>query len=357
MYILGIETSCDDTGVAILEAANDKCRLLANVISSQIKIHAPFGGVVPSLASRAHAENLDICLKEALEVSKINLSKIDLIAVTIGPGLIPCLLIGVNGAKALSYALNKPIIGVNHLEGHIVANILHETGDSFLVGDLLSLENAFKIFSFPAICLIVSGGHTQLILARKIGDYEIIGETRDDAVGEAFDKVAKLLGLGYPGGPIIAKRAERGDDSAIDLPRPMLATKNLDFSFSGLKTAVLYEIKRSAEKLGDEKYINDICASFQRAAVDVLIRKTFDAIEKYRVNTIILSGGVAANDLLRLEMIQQAEKLGLFCFIPRKEFCADNAAMIALVGYFNKEGAGSWRDISANANLRLESRK
>jgi len=309
--------------------------------------------VVPSLASRAHAENLDICLKEALEISKVNLSEIDLIAVTIGPGLIPCLLIGVNGAKALSYALNKPIVGVNHLEGHIVANILHETGDNFQVGDLLLSEGVSKIFSWPAVCLIVSGGHTQLILAREIGDYEIIGETRDDAVGEAFDKVAKLLGLGYPGGPIVAKRAEKGDDSAIDLPRPMLATKNLDFSFSGLKTAVLYETKRNAEKLSDEKYINDICASFQRAVVDVLIRKTFSAVEKYQVKTIILSGGVAANDLLRLEMNQRAEELRLFCLTPHKEFCADNAAMIALAGYFNKEGAGSWRDISANANLRL----
>ena len=356
MYILGIETSCDDTGVAILEAIDNKCRLLANVVSSQIKIHAPFGGVVPSLASRAHAENLDICLKEALEINKISLSKIDLIAVTIGPGLIPCLLIGVNGAKALSYILNKPIIGVNHLEGHIVANILHETGESFESRAWLlpAIDASKKIFSFPAICLIVSGGHTQLILARQIGDYEIIGETRDDAVGEAFDKVAKLLGLGYPGGPIVAKRAEKGDDSAIDLPRPMLTTKNLDFSFSGLKTAVLYETKRNAEKLGDEKYINDICASFQRAVVDVLTRKTFRAVEKYQVKTIILSGGVAANDLLRLEMNQRAEELELFCLTPHKEFCADNAAMIALAGYFNKERAGSWRDISADANLRLD---
>ncbi|MFH1938052.1 MAG: tRNA (adenosine(37)-N6)-threonylcarbamoyltransferase complex transferase subunit TsaD [Patescibacteria group bacterium] len=332
MNILGIETSCDDTGIALVECDKKNCRILSNVVSSQIKVHAPYGGVVPNLAARAHLENIGLCLKQALKKAKY--PKIDLIAVTNGPGLIPCLLVGVNFAKALAYAWKKPIIGINHIEGHIYAN---------------NLKN------FPILCLIVSGGHTQLILMKDHGKYELIGQTRDDAVGEAFDKVAKLLGLSYPGGPIISEKAEKGNPQAFDLPRPMINTKDFDFSFSGLKTAVLYETKR--KKKFSEEYINDMAASFQQAAIDVLINKTIKAAKKYKPKTIILSGGVAANQELKKQMKEIIKKeLPKTQFsIPDSKLCTDNGAMIAITAYYKNKPAlfKSWVKINANANLKL----
>ena len=334
MIILGIETSCDDTGIALIEKNSKGFRILSNVISSQIKIHAPYGGVVPNLAAREHLKNIEPCLKQALKQAKH--PKIDLIAVTIGPGLIPSLLVGVNFAKALAYNWQKPIIGINHIEGHIYANWL----------------SAAIINKFPILCLVVSGGHTQLVLMKNHGKYRLLGQTRDDAAGEAFDKVAKLLNLGYPGGPIISQKAEQGDSKAFDLPRPMINSNNFDFSFSGLKTAVLYEVKN----LKDVP-VNNIAASFQQAAIDVLIKKTIKAAKEYKVKNVMLSGGVAANQELRKQMAQSVKKElpNSNFYIPDSILCTDNAAMIATVAFHKKKPAlkQSWLHIEANANLKL----
>jgi len=348
MIILGIETSCDDTGIALVECdppsprlwrAKQKCRILSNVISSQIKIHAPFGGVVPNLAARAHLKNIEPCLKETLK--QAGNPKIDLIAVTQGPGLIPALLVGVNFAKALAYNWNLPIIGINHIEGHIYANWLNDSE-----------------IEFPVLCLVVSGGHTQLILMKNHGRYELLGETRDDAAGEAFDKVAKLLGLGYPGGPLISKHALEGNASAFDLPRPMINSKDFDFSFSGLKTAVLYKVRhfevrpQNAEPF---QHINDMAASFQQATIDVLVKKTIKAAKQHQPKTIILSGGVAANSELRKQMEKAVKDLEIKFQMPDIKLCTDNGAMIAAVAAYKKKLAPE-RDqllFSANANLKL----
>jgi len=337
MIILGIETSCDDTGIALIEKNSKGFRILSNVISSQIKIHAPYHGVVPNLAAREHLKNIEPCLKQALEQAKY--PKIDLIAVTIGPGLIPCLLVGVNFAKALAYNWQKPIIEINHIEGHIYANWL----------------SAVMTNKFPILCLVVSGGHTQLVLIKGYGKYQLLGQTRDDAAGEAFDKVAKLLNLGYPGGPIISQKAKQGNPKAFDLPRPMINSNNFDFSFSGLKTAVLYEV-RKIKKLSSD-YINDMAASFQQAAIDVLISKTIKAAKEYKVKNVMLSGGVAANKELRKQMAQAVKNSlpNSNFYIPNSILCTDNAAMIA-VAAFHKEkpiSKQSWHEIEANANLKL----
>lgn len=333
MIILGIETSCDDTGIALIKISRQRARILSNIVSSQVKIHAPYGGVVPNLAARAHLENIGPCLKQALKEAKN--PEIDLIAVTIGPGLIPSLLIGVNFAKAFSYAQHLPLVGINHIEGHIYANWFGSQP------------------VFPALCLIVSGGHTQLVLMKKHGQYQLLGQTRDDAAGEAFDKTAKLLGLGYPGGPIISQKAEKGNPQSFDLPRPMLNKNNFDFSFSGLKTAVLYQIKQS--KKIDRRYVNNMAASFEQAAVDVLIQKTIKAVKKYEPQTIMLCGGVAANQRLRKELKQAVRKLSKRLLVPSVKLCTDNGAMIALAGYFHfkKAGKNNWKNLLADANLIL----
>lgn len=348
MIILGIETSCDDTGIALIEGDRKGCRILSNIVSSQVKLHAPYGGVVPNLAARAHLENIKPCLEEAFQQAKH--PKIDLIATTIGPGLIPSLLIGVNFAKALAYNWQKPIIGINHIEGHIYANWLPQT----LNGG-----------TFPALCLVVSGGHTQLTLMKGHGKYKLLGETRDDAAGEAFDKVAKLLNLGYPGGPIISQKAKKGNLRAFDLPRPMINSNDFDFSFSGLKTAVLYLVKGLSLRYGPSKKdcilgtvpVSDICASFQQAVIDVLISKTIKAAKEYKVKTVMLSGGVTANQELRQQMTKAIKKelpQAKF-YIPEPKLCTDNAAMIASVAYYKKRPAlkRSWSKIEAKANLRF----
>jgi len=343
MIILGIETSCDDTGIALVEGSSRGCRILSNVVSSQIKIHAPYGGVVPNLAARAHLENIKPCLKEALKQAG-NL-KIDLIAVTIGPGLIPSLLVGANFAKALAYNRQKPIIGINHIEGHIYANWL----------DNPDIE-------FPILCLVVSGGHTQLILMKGHGKYKLLGETRDDAAGEAFDKVAKLLNLGYPGGPTISQKAKKGNPRAFDLPRPMINSKDFDFSFSGLKTAVLYSVKGQLSDNKDNPYIpgtipvSDMAASFQQTVIDVLISKTTKAAKEYKVKTVILSGGVAANSELRNQMKKAVKELKNVKFqMPDIKLCTDNGAMIATAAYYKKRPTigKNWSKIQAQSNLKI----
>jgi len=319
MIILGIETSCDDTGIAVVEFDRQKkCRILSNVISSQIKVHAPHGGVVPNLAARAHLKNIKPVLQQALK--QAGDQRIDLIAVTHKPGLIPCLLVGLNFAKALAYNWQKPIMEINHIQGHIYANWFNDTKPEF-----------------PLLALVVSGGHTQLVLIKKYGDFKILGQTRDDAAGEAFDKVAKLLGLGYPGGPLISQRALKGDSSVFNLPRPMINSKDYDFSFSGLKTAVLYEVKK--QKKISQKYINDMAASFQQAAIDVLIKKTIKAAKEYKVKTVILSGGVAANPELRKQIEKSVKELNIKFQMPDIKLCTDNGAMTALAAVYKKQPA------------------
>ncbi len=361
MVILGIETSCDDTGVAIIKAPDKKqgsFKILSNIVSSQIKVHQKYGGVVPNLAAREHLKNIEPCLKKALKETRISLKDIDLIAVTNGPGLIPCLLVGTNFAKALAYVCNKPIIGINHLEGHIIAALTTINPKS----QILSPK------SFPAVALLVSGGHTQLVLVKKVGNYKILGETRDDAAGECFDKIAKLLGLGYPGGPAISVMAEKvrnpkskaRNKFKIQLPRPMISHKNYDFSFSGLKTAVLYLTRDNKDKLEDKSFIQELCLEAQQAIIDVLIEKTIRAAREYRAKTVILAGGVAANKKLRSQFKVQSSSLNTNFLVPPKNLCTDNAAMIALAGHlrhrFSRPNT-SWKNIKADANLRLKSWK
>lgn len=323
MKILGIETSCDETAVSVIEvSAKNNIRVLSNTISSQIKLHAKYGGVVPSLAAREHVKNIghvfELALKEA-EIKDFE-EDIDLIAVTRGPGLGPALLVGLTFAKTIAWLHKKPLIGVSHLEGHIYSNWLSE-------------EKMTGIF--PALNLIVSGGHTELVLMKNHGQYKIVGETVDDAVGEAFDKVARLLGLGYPGGPAISKTAENGNPDKYPLPRPMIGSKNYDFSYSGLKTAVLYLIRDLKLNKLDEQTKANIAASFQKVAIDVLIKKTMRAAKEFKVESILLSGGVSANKLLRSELQKNTVEASLKYFQPQLEYTGDNATMIAIAGYFN----------------------
>ena len=314
MLVLGIESSCDDTAAAVLE---DGTKILSSVISDQNTIHSIYGGVVPELAGRCHIETIDRVIIQSLELSGVSLEEIDLFAVTIGPGLVTSLLVGINTAKALAYALQKPIVGVNHLEGHLLAIFLQEP------------------VKFPFVALTVSGGHTDLYRVNGFGDYVILGRTRDDAAGEAFDKVAKMLKLGYPGGPIIEKKARLGNPSAYLFPRAFLNKDSLDFSFSGLKTSVRNVILKRDELsefiLSDE----DIAASFQDAVLDVLSSKLVLACKKEKINRVVVTGGVAANQALRQRVIKESEKNGLDCFFPKPVYCTDNAAMIACAGYYN----------------------
>ena len=378
LKILGIETSCDDTAAAIIKVKDNKIRILSNIISSQIKIHRKYGGVFPELASRAHLENIVPVVNEALDKAKTNLSKIDLLAVTTGPGLIGSLLVGVNFAKTLAYSLNKPIIGVNHIEGHIYSSFAREIrnpkseirivakGDSAAKAEYkLQITNLKFKTIFPAIALIVSGGHTSLILIKKLGSYNIIGQTRDDAAGEAFDKVAALLGLPYPGGPAIeaaaSKLKSKNEKLKITLPRPMINSNNLDFSFAGLKTAVLYLLQQLPN--GRNQNVRQAVAKeFQQAVVDVLVSKTIKAARKYHAKTILLGGGVASNSSLRSEFRSKIknEKLKIKFLVPPKILCTDNAAMIAIAGYHKysahlKTNHFKWYNIKADANAKLES--
>jgi len=369
MIILAIETSCDETAVALSKFYKDRVKVLSNIISSQIKMHSRYGGVVPSLASRMHLKNLVPILSESLRVSRVGKSEIDYVAVARGPGLIPSLTIGVSAAKALSYALEKPLIGISHIEGHIYANWLKnlDKKSSKKTRAFKKSENLYCLWhpKFPVLCLVVSGGHTQLVLIKRNLNYEIIGETLDDAVGEAFDKVAKLLNLGYPGGPAIEKAAKKGNKNRFKFTRPMMNSKNFNFSFSGLKTAVLYEA-RSA-KLIDKKYKCDMSASFQQTVIDVLINKTIKAAREYRVKNILLGGGVSANEELRMQFQRAIEKevsLSGLCLksgknlhFPIPSLTTDNALMIAVAAYHyivQNNNIKSWKDVEADANLRLK---
>jgi len=368
MIILAIETSCDETAVSIAEFKNQKVKVLAETVSSQVELHARYGGVVPMLAAREHLKNFMPVLKRTLkrafkkDVPECR-RQIDYIAVTNGPGLIPALMIGVSAAKALAYAWQKPLIPVHHIEGHIYANWLRSV-------DKIHNSRLWKP-EFPVLCLVVSGGHTQLVLMKKDLDYKIIGRTRDDAAGEAFDKVAKLLGLGYPGGPIIEKLAKQGDTDKIKLPRPMIKSGDFDFSFSGLKTAVLVESRKveSRKSLRTKKYPKsykmsnsfkyNLAASFQQAVIDVLISKTIAAAKKYKAKNILLGGGVAANKELQRQFRKAINKEihNTQYIIPNTKLTTDNATMIAVAAYYhiiNKKNIKDWKSVKTDAGLKLK---
>jgi len=346
--ILGIETSCDETGAAVIEGNPDDKQvvLLSNVIASSLSLHAKTGGIIPEVAAREQLKYILPVIDQALADAKLTQEKIDAIAVTFGPGLIGSLLVGVETAKTLAYTWNKPIIPVNHLVGHIYANFVRGNSkfeirnSKFTSGDI----------QFPAIALVVSGGHTDLVLMKKHGSIMWIGGTRDDAAGEAFDKIGRLLNLPYPAGPVIAKLAEKGNAKAFNFPRPMIGSKDFDFSFSGLKTAVLCEVK--AMKQLDNDAIADLSASVQQAIVDVLVRKTTKAAQKYKVKSFLLAGGVAANELLRKELEVSCHKLKVKFFVPTKNLCTDNAAMIASAAFFTYDEV-AWEKITANPGLHF----
>ena len=333
MIILSIETSCDETAVAVLE---DGKRLLADILSSQIDLHKKYGGVVPELACRRHIETVDPLVREALKTSGRTFQQLDAIAVTIGPGLIGALLVGVSLAKALSYALKIPLVPVHHLEGHIASAFIEHS-------DIM----------FPSVALVVSGGHTNLYYLSKVGEYRLLGKTIDDAAGEVLDKGARMLGYGYPGGPIIDQLAQKGDSERVPFPRPYRSSLHYDFSFSGLKTSLLQTLSRmNLDK--DPGMHADIAAGYQAAVVDSLVEKTFSAVEKEKVNSVMLVGGVAANSVLRRKIKEGAERLGIPAYIPSSRYCTDNGAMIAMAGMIRYDkGTIASIDLNPDPNLEL----
>ena len=340
MRILGIETSCDDTAVGIVSYSRGRFTIEAQVAASQVLIHRKYGGVVPEVAAREHALTIIPTLRAALKRAEVGWKQIDAVAVTAGPGLNTALLVGVETARSLSYVLKKPLIRVNHIEGHIASN--------WASPDETKIE-------FPAVALIVSGGHTELLLVRGFGQYTLLGRTLDDAVGEAFDKVAKLLGLLYPGGPEISRRAMKGDPSVFKFPRALMRHGHLDFSYSGLKTSVLYEWRKHRKR--PARLVDDVCASFQVAAIDPLIAKTCWAVEKTRAKTVILGGGVAANVLLRHRLAVAIERRfsNVHYVQPALSLCMDNGVMIAMAGAFRaaKKQFMPWEKIQADPNWEL----
>lgn len=423
LIVIAIETSCDETSVSILEASNGNFRVLSNEISSQVKLHAKWGGVVPNLAAREHTNNITTVFELSLQTAKVKIEDIDLIAVTEGPGLIPALMIGTTFAKTIAYLLEKPLIGIHHIEGHIYANLIrgisnskfqisNEKSKSKIINSKLNnsklIQNSkleignFGII-FPVLCLVVSGGHTQLVYMKDHLSYEIIGQTLDDAAGEAFDKVARILNIGYPGGPAISAYAEKfrisnfefrkknefqNSDLKIDskfppeadrpmadkiqnsklsihFPRPMMNNQGFNFSFSGLKTAVLYETKKRPSLIKDKKYVAAVCHEFQQAAIDVLVSKTVKAAEKYDPKTIMLAGGVSANIELRKQLGEAVQKFfPETCYlVPDTSLTGDNAAMIAasaavrwqkMTDSQKKKALDGWKTLQPNANLKLK---
>lgn len=424
--ILAIETSCDETAVSVVASSDQILETLSNEVSSQVKLHAKWGGVVPNLAAREHVKNIDLLLKSALKEADVSPADIDAIAVTQGPGLIPALLVGVNYAKTLSYLWGKPLIPIHHIEGHIYANFIKDKisvsasnqetntkqiqNSNFLNPKQIQKFKSYKPetneadIKFPILCLVVSGGHTQLILMRGHLRYEIIGQTVDDAVGEAFDKVARILGIGYPGGPGVARWANKFQETSdksqtnsnnqisntkkdpgcglrvtgygLRFPRPMLSRKNFDFSFSGLKTAVLYEVKKFATANGSstpivgvelpKEYIAQVCHEFQQACVDVLVAKTIKAAEKHEPKSILLAGGVSANKELRRQLGKAISKNmpAVSYHVPDLNLTGDNAAMIGAAASFRwqkmteaqkKSALGNWKTLQPNANLKMQS--
>jgi N6-L-threonylcarbamoyladenine synthase len=341
--ILAIETSCDETAAAVLEIADDKkwpkIKTLSSVVKSQIQLHKKMGGVVPEVAARAHVKNILPVVQKALSNVNGQLSNVDYIAVTSGPGLIPSLIVGVEFAKALSLASGKPIIPVNHMLGHLYSPFSQNTVDSTQYTGV-----------FPMIALVVSGGHTMIVLMKNIREYKVLGQTVDDAAGEAFDKVAKLLKLPYPGGPEVSKLAENGTPDFV-FPRPMIHNKDYNFSFSGLKTAVLYRTRDFSKSKPA-----DICKAFQDAAVDVLVTKTMRAVKEFGAKSVSLSGGVAANAALREALIVKCKLLNVKFFVPPKNLCTDNAEMIGLAAAFmlhNGYKPKNYTSIKADSNLEL----
>jgi N6-L-threonylcarbamoyladenine synthase len=331
--ILAIESSCDETAAAVVE--NGRC-VLSNIIASQIDVHVLYGGVVPEIASRKHIEVISTVVDSALKEAKVTLNDIDAIAVTYGPGLVGALLVGLQYAKGLAYATNKPLIGVNHIEGHISANFIQN-----------------KELMPPFVCLVVSGGHTCIVYMEDFGKFNIMGQTRDDAAGEAFDKVARAIGLGYPGGPKIDKLARQGDPDSIKFPRANFHEKTLDFSFSGVKSAVLNYINAANMKHLEINKAN-VAASFQKAVVGVLTENAFSACREMKVNRIVVAGGVAANSCLRETLMLEGEKRGIEILIPDFILCTDNAVMIGSAAYFEYlNGNFASLDLNAVPNLKL----
>ena len=334
--ILAIESSCDETAAAVVRNGRE---VLSNVISSQIDLHTLYGGVVPEIASRKHIERINQVIEEALSTAGVSLAQTDAVAVTYGPGLVGALLVGVAEAKAIAYAAGKPLVGVHHIEGHIAANFIEHP----------ELEP-------PFLSLVVSGGHTHLVRVEGYGVFTILGRTRDDAAGEAFDKVARAIGLGYPGGPKIDRVAREGDPEAIAFPRTHIEDAPYDFSFSGLKSAVLNYINGCQMK-GQEYRQADIAASFQKAVTDVLVGNAMRAVEEYHADRFAIAGGVAANSALRQTMKEACEERGVKLYYPSPVYCTDNAAMIGVAGYYEyRKGVRHGLDLNAIPNLRLGER-
>ena len=336
IYILAIESSCDETAASVVRNGRE---VLSNIISSQIELHTLYGGVVPEIASRKHIEKINQVIEESLRDANVTLDEITAIAVTYGPGLVGALLVGVSTAKAISFAADKPLIGVHHIEGHISANFI---------------EN--KELEPPFACLVVSGGHTHLVLVKDYGVYEILGYTRDDAAGEAFDKVARAIGLGYPGGPKIDKLSKEGNPEAIKFPRAKVDGSSYDFSFSGLKSAVLNYLN-SCEMKGIEVNKADVAASFQKAVIDVLVEHSLNAVKEYGFKRFAIAGGVASNSSLRIAFTMACKKQNIKFYYPSPIFCTDNAAMIGVAGYYEYiKGTRSGYDLNAIPNLKLGER-
>ncbi len=336
VIILAIESSCDETAASVVKNGRE---VLSNVIYSQIALHTEYGGVVPEIASRKHIEKINQVIEQALEDAGMQLSDLTAIAVTYGPGLVGALLVGVSAAKAISFATGLPLIGVHHIEGHISANYI---------------EN--KDLEPPFLCLVVSGGHSHLVVVKDYGEYEIIGRTRDDAAGEAFDKVARAIGLGYPGGPKIDRVAKEGNPNAIHFPRAKVGDAEYDFSFSGLKSAVLNYLN-SCQMKGEEICVPDVAASFQKAVVDVLVEHSMDAVKRYGYSRFAIAGGVASNSALRAAFEEACKARKIEFYHPSPVYCTDNAAMIGAAAYYEYvKGVRHGYDLNAVPNLKLGER-
>ena len=336
VYILAIESSCDETAAAVVKNGRE---VLSNIISSQIALHTLYGGVVPEIASRKHIEKINQVIEAALAEAKMTLEDMTAVAVTYGPGLVGALLVGVAEAKAIAYGAKKPLVGVHHIEGHVSANFIEHP----------DLEP-------PFVCLIVSGGHTHLVIVRDYGEFEIIGRTMDDAAGEAFDKVARAVGLGYPGGPKVDRAAKEGNPHAIEFPRARVGGSEYDFSFSGMKSAVLNYINQAQMK-GEAISVPDLCASFQNAVVDVLVSRAVAAAKEFGYDKLAIAGGVASNSALREGMRKACEREGLKLYYPSPIYCTDNAAMIGAGAYYEYiNGARAGWDLNAVPNLKLGER-